>query len=103
MSTQSSKTEAKAKRKIGLFGGTFDPIHLGHIRMAERCKEQLELDEIWWIPASVPPHKTRRTTPYEKRRAWIEKTLDNNRRYKAIVYNRAISCILLLLLHLEGY
>ena len=62
--------------KIGLFGGTFDPIHLGHIRMAERCKEQLELDEIWWIPASVPPHKTRQTTPYEKRRAWIEKALD---------------------------
>lgn len=76
MSTQSSKTEAKAKRKIGLFGGTFDPIHLGHIRMAERCKEQLELDEIWWIPASVPPHKTRQTTPYEKRRAWIKKALD---------------------------
>lgn len=65
----------QAKRKIGLLGGTFDPVHLGHIRMAEACKAQLSLDEIWWIPASVPPHKERQTTAYETRRAWIERVL----------------------------
>ena len=66
----------KQKRKIGLLGGTFDPVHLGHVRMAEACKAQLGLDEIWWIPASVPPHKTRQTTPYDKRREWIAKTIE---------------------------
>ncbi|MBP3624473.1 MAG: nicotinate (nicotinamide) nucleotide adenylyltransferase, partial [Peptococcaceae bacterium] len=71
MSGQANKT----KRKIGLLGGTFDPVHFGHIRMAEACKAQLALDEIWWIPASVPPHKTRQTTPYDKRRAWVEQAI----------------------------
>ncbi len=66
----------KKNRKIGLLGGTFDPVHLGHVRMAEACKAQLSLDEIWWIPAAVPPHKTRETSPYEKRRAWIAKVLE---------------------------
>ncbi len=65
----------KAKRKIGILGGTFDPVHLGHVRMAEACKAQLALDEVWWIPASVPPHKNRETTPYETRRAWIAQAL----------------------------
>ena len=71
MSGQANKT----RRKIGLLGGTFDPVHFGHIRMAEACKAQLALDEIWWIPASVPPHKTRQTTPYDKRRAWVEQAI----------------------------
>jgi nicotinate-nucleotide adenylyltransferase len=47
-------------RKIGLFGGTFDPIHLGHLRAAEEAREQLRLDQVWFIPAADPPHKTRR-------------------------------------------
>lgn len=68
------QTEHKP-RKIGLFGGTFDPVHLGHVRMAEACKSKLQLDEIWWIPAFVPPHKMRKTTPYEKRRDWLSKIL----------------------------
>lgn len=43
--------------RIGLFGGTFDPIHLGHLVLAEQCREQLALDEVWFIPAGTPPHK----------------------------------------------
>ena len=69
----------KGIKKIGLFGGTFDPVHMGHLRMAEACKAQLGLDEIWWIPASVPPHKTRLTTPYEVRREWIARTIDGKK------------------------
>lgn len=72
--TRQAKVEEK-NRKIGLLGGTFDPVHLGHVRMAEACKEKLCLDEVWWIPASVPPHKNRETTPYETRRTWISKAL----------------------------
>lgn len=44
-------------KKIGLFGGTFDPIHLGHLRSAEEICESFELDRVIFIPASYPPHK----------------------------------------------
>lgn len=43
--------------RIGVFGGTFDPIHFGHLVLAEQCHEQCELDEVWFVPASRPPHK----------------------------------------------
>src|SRR5260370_17051524 len=43
--------------RIGIFGGTFDPVHLGHLIMAEQCREQGELDQVWFIPAARPPHK----------------------------------------------
>mgnify|MGYP002387471157 CR=1 FL=1 len=43
--------------KIGLFGGTFNPVHLGHLRAAEEIREQLGLGKIIFIPAHMPPHK----------------------------------------------
>ena len=42
---------------IGIFGGTFDPIHLGHLRAAEEVREAERLDEMWLVPAALPPHK----------------------------------------------
>jgi nicotinate-nucleotide adenylyltransferase len=42
---------------IGIFGGTFDPIHLGHLRAAEEVREAEEVDEMWLVPAALPPHK----------------------------------------------
>jgi len=44
-------------KKIGLFGGTFNPIHLGHLRSAEEISESFELGRVIFIPASYPPHK----------------------------------------------
>lgn len=43
--------------RIGVFGGTFDPVHYGHLIAAETCREQLQLDQVRFIPAAVPPHK----------------------------------------------
>jgi len=46
--------------RLGLFGGTFDPVHYGHLLLAESCREQGRLDQVWFLPAAVPPHKQNR-------------------------------------------
>lgn len=43
--------------RVGLFGGTFDPVHYGHLLLADVAREQCDLDEIWFVPAALPPHK----------------------------------------------
>ena len=43
--------------KIGLLGGTFNPVHIGHLILAEEVREKLKLDKIIFIPTAVPPHK----------------------------------------------
>jgi nicotinate-nucleotide adenylyltransferase len=54
--------------RLGLFGGTFDPVHLGHLLLAEYCREQCQLDAVWFVPAAEPPHKQRPDlTPAEQR------------------------------------
>jgi nicotinate-nucleotide adenylyltransferase len=45
--------------KLGILGGTFDPIHLGHLRTAEEIGQELSLDKVYLIPSASPPHKTR--------------------------------------------
>jgi nicotinate-nucleotide adenylyltransferase len=55
--------------RIGLFGGTFDPIHLGHLIVAEQCREQARLDEVWFVPAARPPHKKQLDLTHFDRRA----------------------------------
>jgi nicotinate-nucleotide adenylyltransferase len=44
-------------RKIGLFGGTFDPVHLGHLHLAALAREALDLDEVRFLPCALSPHK----------------------------------------------
>jgi nicotinate-nucleotide adenylyltransferase len=44
--------------KIGLMGGTFDPIHLGHLRAAENAREALALDRVAFLPSGAPPHRS---------------------------------------------
>ena len=43
--------------KIGIMGGTFDPIHIGHLLLGEFAYEDFGLDEIWFLPTGNPPHK----------------------------------------------
>lgn len=56
--------------KLGILGGTFDPIHLGHLRVAEEIVEDLGLKKVYIIPSAAPPHKTGRlVTPFRHRLA----------------------------------
>ncbi|HVU90129.1 MAG TPA: nicotinate-nucleotide adenylyltransferase [Pirellulales bacterium] len=47
--------------RLGLLGGSFDPVHYGHLLLAECCREQCGLDEVWFLPAATPPHKQGRS------------------------------------------
>ncbi|NLF69592.1 MAG: nicotinate (nicotinamide) nucleotide adenylyltransferase [Candidatus Anammoximicrobium sp.] len=50
--------------RVGIFGGTFDPVHYGHLLLAETCREQCGLDHVLFLPAAIPPHKQQwRLTP----------------------------------------
>jgi nicotinate-nucleotide adenylyltransferase len=54
--------------RIGIFGGTFDPVHTGHLILAEQCRAQAGLDEVWFLPSYHPPHKHERgVTRFEQR------------------------------------
>jgi nicotinate-nucleotide adenylyltransferase len=60
-------------KRIGLLGGTFDPIHIGHLRVAEEALEALSLDSFVFIPAAAPPHKPdRRIESFEDRWRMLE-------------------------------
>lgn len=54
-------------KRLGILGGTFDPIHIGHLVMASYAIDALSLDEVWFMPAQTPPHKQRQITHVEHR------------------------------------
>lgn len=63
--------------KVGILGGTFDPIHFGHINLALEMKERHHLDQIWLIPAKVNPFKLeKKLQPMEHRRKMVELAIE---------------------------
>jgi nicotinate-nucleotide adenylyltransferase len=45
------------QRRVGIFGGTFDPVHIGHLIIAEEARVRLALETVFWVPARISPHK----------------------------------------------
>jgi nicotinate-nucleotide adenylyltransferase len=65
--------------RIGIFGGTFDPPHVGHLILAEECRTQLKLDKLLWVVTDNPPHKRYVSiSPIEDRVKLVEKAITDN-------------------------
>lgn len=79
--SRKSKYRRNAVARIGIYGGTFDPPHIGHMRIAEQAKKQLHLDKIYFIPAYIPPHKIRRQTTSGRHRIAMIKLAIGKRKY----------------------
>jgi nicotinate-nucleotide adenylyltransferase len=77
-------TETRAR--IGVFGGTFNPVHIGHLRAAEEVVEALDLERMVFVPSAGPPHKTDladdRIAPAELRLEWIQLAIRRNPRFE---------------------
>lgn len=71
-----------ASSPIGVFGGTFDPIHFGHLRMAEELAEALNLNEVRIIPAGQPPHRGAPRTPAAHRLEMARLAVAGNPRFR---------------------
>ena len=65
-------------RLVGIFGGTFNPIHFGHLRMAQELADGLGMDEVKFIPSANPPHKESVTVSAEHRAAMVEIAIADN-------------------------
>lgn len=75
--SSTAEGESNAMR-LGLFGGTFDPIHLGHLILAEACREACGLDRVWFVVAGVPPHKKGERTPVSDRLEMVRIAIAGN-------------------------
>jgi nicotinate-nucleotide adenylyltransferase len=70
-------------RRIGILGGTFDPIHVGHLVVAEDVWYRLDLSEILFVPAREPPHKQHRpVSPVADRLAMVERAIAGNPHFR---------------------
>jgi nicotinate-nucleotide adenylyltransferase len=68
--------------RVGLFGGSFNPIHFGHLRAAEEVREMLKLDLVYFVPASSPPHKPEgELAPAEHRLQMVRLATKGNRHF----------------------
>ena len=70
-----------ARNKVGIFGGSFDPVHGAHVALAEAALVELRLDEVRWIPAGQPWQKARSITPAAQRVAMVLSAIAHEPRF----------------------
>ncbi len=72
-------SDSPIRQRIGIFGGTFDPIHVGHLLIAEHAREHLQLEQIRFIPAATAPHKQdQRATEAKQRWEMVQLAIGGN-------------------------
>jgi len=76
-------------KKIGILGGTFDPPHLAHLRIAEEVRETWELNKVFFIPAGLPPHKKEGfISSFEDRLQMVKFAIEGNPYFEALDIER---------------
>lgn len=69
---------------VGLFGGTFDPIHVAHLRLAEEAREEFRLERVVFLPAAIPPHKAGwKISPFQDRFEMTRLAIQGNPAFEA--------------------
>ncbi len=69
--------------KLGIFGGTFNPIHYGHLAAAEEIRERLRLDRVIFVPSNIPPHKSEADMPSSRQRLeMVRLAISDNPRFE---------------------
>lgn len=68
-------------RRIGLFGGSFDPVHHAHLALARQAQDQLQLDELRWVPVGQAWQKARVLTPAAQREAMLRLAIEGEARF----------------------
>ena len=76
-----SSASPKLPDPVGIFGGTFDPVHFGHLRLAEESMAHLGLGTVRWIPAGNPPHRGQPQVTAEQRLAMVQRSTASNPRF----------------------
>lgn len=79
--TVTSSVFPKLSEPLGLFGGTFDPVHFGHLRLAEESIAHLGLGGVRWIPAGQPPHRGTPQVTAQQRLEMVHLAMANNLRF----------------------
>lgn len=72
--------------RIGIMGGTFNPVHIGHLIIAQQALTQLHLDKIWFMPAGDPPHKNNKILDKNNRRRMLELAIRGNKDFELFTY-----------------
>lgn len=77
-------------KRVALLGGSFDPIHEGHLEMARQARRQLQVDEVWFVVSRDTPLKDRTLTTYENRLHMVKLALTPYRRFKTCTIEREV-------------
>jgi nicotinate-nucleotide adenylyltransferase len=70
--------------KIGIMGGTFDPLHIGHLLAAESARDSYQLDEVWFMPSHIPPHKDKAGATGEERLSMVSEAIKDHSSFRTL-------------------